>query len=1345
MADSFALLVPIHIDALLVNAQVASNVPFERFANSWGNLSKFNNPVPAPWGSDTSIQPGVHLHWQLPSALTHGKSSDGSSTATFPYTPNRWLVVRLASQVQGTAAQTMSAWLIESDFTDPNEGTTPFVTTDSTATNIQTTLLGRHMPVAQWTGEPAPDGSLFLTSTGIAQTSFLAYQPGLLDVYSFFDDTTSLPENTMLTYLVMGWYSNAAHDPLILWPTFDPDTATFADLEWQVLGLDNGAVPTRSVFHGLVNDLQWQTASVPPRVDSDASSMQVALGYTSIDALSAILAQDETASAPSPEQIEMMLSAFQYDALALLDEPDATAQLELRVRQAWFGATPGGTLWSIVPVGQGQSSADPLSPAVQKSHPPLTPQQQQWLANLNAQQNQLDVQTRELRTLQWELFALWWKLQFAAHNLMQPNPGLTQWGININALTGQLANQLDSSQANTLYSTVAALQKQLSDAQTQLPIATSPTSIDQFSQKMPGYDGTLILKPNALPPFYQPADPVLLVAGVTPPTASSSDSQTLPCRYYNAGADAVNVVVNGQTTSVSGGTGDLANFIQQPGQLLASGGLLQSLLDDPVATALVTLATEAFFADPNNATSIVFNALGSSDPTVIAALQTAMANATAQTGSIPNPLQASFAFALWQQAWSPLFLEWNLQFYPTVQPTFTGQQLPPQSLLSTGAKPVQDNLLMDLADWSFNGGSGVFQRGSEYYTWAGGDIWNQNPWLVPQAFVGRSSLTPNSQTLFLARLSAFIASQPQASATAVVTNGAVTAVNLTNAGSGYSEAPVIAFSGSPGSGAAATAVVADGVLIGINVTSGGSGYTTPPQVNIGPGDWSAIQSLIDAIGETRFLSQTLSGFNDNFVMKQAMHVLPPDPATAGVIDGQNRAVPNPTLGNVPIKFGQGQPFFFPVRGGFFAFTQLQIVDSFGQVLDLLQANGNNSGLPSTFKPILGAGLTPDSSIASSTYQIKQAPRLIQPSRLNLSWLDSFDDSTEVYLQPGSTPVCGWLIPNHLDHSIAVYNADGTPLGELLVLMQSTGSQAVTWLPAPGSPTSVNDPSQIKNPHLSAAICAFTQQGGGIPAAERVNAFQAWFNSIDETLWTVDPPGGQTDANLAVLIGRPLALTRMQVSFELYGRPAYNQSWRDTFDLSNPSDQSSIEVGQQEAGFTSMNFPIQLGSTELLQDGVIGYFLNDTYTAFNAVHAASSPQSSYIQPVGGSNVISLPFNYPNYSAQVMSLLIDPLGTIDATTGTLPVAQANLSSEFYAAALATMAVSFRIGPILTDPETICIPVPSEQHGDWSWVWQTAPGTFESEGVVAATGQANLPKAPPHMMEGWLVLTPSDKSKS
>ena len=58
----------------------------------------------------------------------------------------------------------------------------------------------------------------------------------------------------------------------------------------------------------------------------------------------------------------------------------------------------------------------------------------------------------------------------------------------------------------------------------------------------------------------------------------------------------------------------------------------------------------------------------------------------------------------------------------------------------------------------------------------------------------------------------------------------VQAVDIINAGSGYTVAPGIRFIGGGGSGAAATATIGSGIVGIVSITSGGSGYSTSPTI-----------------------------------------------------------------------------------------------------------------------------------------------------------------------------------------------------------------------------------------------------------------------------------------------------------------------------------------------------------------------------------------------------------------------------------------------------------------------------------------------------------------------------------
>jgi hypothetical protein len=69
-----------------------------------------------------------------------------------------------------------------------------------------------------------------------------------------------------------------------------------------------------------------------------------------------------------------------------------------------------------------------------------------------------------------------------------------------------------------------------------------------------------------------------------------------------------------------------------------------------------------------------------------------------------------------------------------------------------------------------------------------------------------------------------------ASATAFVSNGAVTSIVMTSGGSGYTSAPAITFTGGGGTGASATAATATSSVSTVTISAGGRNYTSAPTV-----------------------------------------------------------------------------------------------------------------------------------------------------------------------------------------------------------------------------------------------------------------------------------------------------------------------------------------------------------------------------------------------------------------------------------------------------------------------------------------------------------------------------------
>lgn len=74
---------------------------------------------------------------------------------------------------------------------------------------------------------------------------------------------------------------------------------------------------------------------------------------------------------------------------------------------------------------------------------------------------------------------------------------------------------------------------------------------------------------------------------------------------------------------------------------------------------------------------------------------------------------------------------------------------------------------------------------------------------------------------------------------AVISQGIVDYVDVTTAGSGYTSAPTVSFSGGAGSGAAGVALLSGGTVVGVVVTAPGSGYTSAPTVAFSGGGGSS--------------------------------------------------------------------------------------------------------------------------------------------------------------------------------------------------------------------------------------------------------------------------------------------------------------------------------------------------------------------------------------------------------------------------------------------------------------------------------------------------------------------------
>ena len=110
----------------------------------------------------------------------------------------------------------------------------------------------------------------------------------------------------------------------------------------------------------------------------------------------------------------------------------------------------------------------------------------------------------------------------------------------------------------------------------------------------------------------------------------------------------------------------------------------------------------------------------------------------------------------------------------------------------------------------------------------------------------------------------------------VAQKGGISAVNVTNGGTGYTTAPTVAITGGGGTGATATATVAGGKITGITITNPGTGYTTAPTVGLtGAGTGGAAMAVVAASCEfnvpTNRTWNTFDGYVSGFPFNFALN------------------------------------------------------------------------------------------------------------------------------------------------------------------------------------------------------------------------------------------------------------------------------------------------------------------------------------------------------------------------------------------------------------------------------------------------------------------------------------------
>ncbi|MCI5212692.1 MAG: hypothetical protein D3910_28760 [Candidatus Electrothrix sp. ATG2] len=313
------------------------------------------------------------------------------------------------------------------------------------------------------------------------------------------------------------------------------------------------------------------------------------------------------------------------------------------------------------------------------------------------------------------------------------------------------------------------------------------------------------------------------------------------------------------------------------------------------------------------------------------------------------------------------------------------------------------------------------------------------------------------------------------------------------------------------------------------------------------------------------------------------------------------------------------------------------------------------------------------------------------------------------------------MPNHLDHSLLLYEASGKALGEMKVTISSSDQKQLAWIAAPGATYQTLQQIEKSIVHLGSFLSRLYSQS--------IETFQDFLRAINETLWTTVPMGAQFGVGSATLNGRPLALVRASVSLELDGPTDQDPSWQYTFQPQIPT-------------ILSYTFPIKFGNQAQLTDGLIGYFTQGDYSSLNITREAGAPESSYLKPIGQDD---------NYIKQTvsgaptcLSLLIDPRASVHATTGILPVMDITLPAKLVADTLARIRPQFRVNGIMThqittaEQEQLVMPAPAFKQVQTAWKWlEKSADNWTTYELKKSDTTAHLSNELPQLRQGILTL--------
>ena len=432
-------------------------------------------------------------------------------------------------------------------------------------------------------------------------------------------------------------------------------------------------------------------------------------------------------------------------------------------------------------------------------------------------------------------------------------------------------------------------------------------------------------------------------------------------------------------------------------------------------------------------------------------------------------------------------------------------------------------------------------------------------------------------------------------------------------------------------------------------------------------------------------------------------------------------------------------------------TRARLIDAFGRTLEL---------------PVDRVGYPARDRL--DTGGVEWRPRLLRPARWLFRLVDPADltptspEATIDQVDPAAmiNPIAGFVLPDHIDEALEVFDRAGTPIGQLF---HDPISGGVQWEIAPGregppdaGPLHGLAPAQQLLGHLAAAIVAEdadTRAGlAAAPSGESV--LSALLRAIDTTLWTVDTYAALGSSHVAGLVGRPVAVVRATLRLDIL----------DDFGELDLSDSTTREERERAyAELADRAFPVRLGEMTRDDDGVLGFFVDDDFRRFHVVDKAvrdaaldsgrghgqlgtlgTAPQVPAERPITHRYVVADDEMVVRPGQTIrLTILMHPGGKCHLTSGILPRKSLQLARDWGHQGLEAIAPSARVGPVLIDADKVRLPLIASFGTEQLWTRREAGYTWKDDPILAATQTALLPDTPATIEEGYIRIAPVKNS--